>query len=382
MLLTETTWGWSLVIGVLLVGLANVLANIGFSRWAARRAVADTPMVSVLLPARNEEANIQACVRSLLAQDYPCYEVVALDDDSSDATGALLDRMARDDARLRVLHHHSPLPAGVNGKSRACQILAEHARGEWLLFVDADTVHRPDSIRAGVARAQGLGVALLSVIPKQRMASWGERLFVPAGFALIYNVLSQWRVYLERRHRLLNAAAIGQYVLVRRDAYFACGGHNAIRSAILDDVALGRLFKQHGQRIALIEGDWVSCRMYRSFREVVEGFSKNAFAILFSSLPLSLAFLAACVGLFVWPPVAALVSILAGQPSWPAILAVALTVLDAGLVAWRIGQPWWVGLLYPAQFVIGMGILLNSMRWHYTGRTRWKGRSLAGSALR
>jgi chlorobactene glucosyltransferase len=199
---------------------------------------------------------------------------------------------------------------------------------------------------------------------------------------LIYNVLSQWRVYLERRHRLLNAAAIGQYVLVRRDAYFACGGHNAIRSAILDDVALGRLFKQHGQRIALIDGDWVSCRMYRSFREVVEGFSKNAFAILFSSLPLSLAFLAACVGLFVWPPVAALVSILAGQPSWPAILAVALTVLDAGLVAWRIGQPWWVGLLYPAQFVIGMGILLNSMRWHYTGRTRWKGRSLAGSALR
>ncbi len=382
MLLTETTWGWSLVIGVLLVGLANVLANIGFSRWAARRAVADTPMVSVLLPARNEEANIQACVRSLLAQDYPCYEVVALDDDSSDATGALLDRMAGDDARLRVLHHHSPLPVGVNGKSRACQILAEHARGEWLLFVDADTVHRPDSIRAGVARAQGLGVALLSVIPKQRMASWGERLFVPAGFALIYNVLSQWRVYLERRHRFLNAAAIGQYVLVRRDAYFACGGHHAIRSAILDDVALGRLFKQHGQRIALIEGDWVSCRMYRSFREVVEGFSKNAFAILFSSLPLSLAFLAACVGLFVWPPVAALVSILAGQPSWPAILAVALTVLDAGLVAWRIGQPWWVGLLYPAQFVIGMGILLNSMRWHYTGRTRWKGRPLAGSALR
>jgi len=376
---TGALWLWLLVIGVLLIGLANVLANFGFVFWAARRAGPNRPMVSVLVPARNEQANIQSCVRSLLAQDYPNYEVIALDDDSTDATGALLDDMARGNPRLRVIHHRSLLPAGVNGKSRACQVLADHARGEWLLFVDADTIHRPDAIRAGIVRAQGLEVALLSVIPRQRMGSWGERLFVPAGFALIYNALSCWRIYLEGRPRFLNAAAIGQYLLVRRDVYFACGGHHAIRSAILDDVALGGLIKQCGHRIALIDGDWVSCRMYRGFREVVEGFSKNAFAVLSSSLLLSAIFLVVCLGVFIWPPVEVLVSVLAGQPSWPALLAVALTALNLGVVAQRLGQPWWIGLLYPAHFAIGLGILLNSMRWHYTGQARWKGRPLAGS---
>ena len=376
---TGMSWVWPLVISVLLIGLVNVLANFGFVFWAARRARTNGPMVSVLLPARNEQANIQSCVRSLLSQDYPNYEVIALDDDSTDATGALLDEMAREDPRLRVIHHRSPLPAGINGKSRACQVLAEHAQGEWLLFVDADTIHRSDAIHAGVARAQGLGVALLSVIPRQRMGSWGERLFVPAGFALIYNALSFWRIHLERRSGVLNAAAIGQYLLVRRDVYVACGGHNAIRSAILDDVALGRLIKQCGHRIALIDGDWVSCRMYRGFREVVEGFSKNAFAVLSSSLVLSAVFLVVCLGVFVWPPAEALASVLAGQPSWPALLTVALTALNLGLVTKRLGQPWWIGLLYPAHFAIGIGILLNSMRWHYTGRTRWKGRLLANS---
>jgi chlorobactene glucosyltransferase len=376
---TGISWLWLLVIGVLLVGLANVLANFGFVFWAARRAGTSQPMVSVLVPARNEQTNIESCVRSLLAQDYPNYEVIALDDDSTDATGALLDEMAKEDPRLRVLHYRDPLPAGVNGKSRACQILAAQARGDWLLFVDADTVHRPDAIRAGITRAQGLGVALLSVIPQQCMGSWGERLFVPAGFTLIYNALSCWRIYLERRPRFLNAAAIGQYLLVRREVYFACGGHNAIRSAILDDVALGKLIKRCGHRIALIDGDWVSCRMYRGFREVVEGFSKNAFAVLSSSLLLSAIFIVVCLGVFVWPLAAALASILAGQPSWPALLAIALTALNLGLVARRLGQPWWIGLLYPAHFAIGVGILLNSMRWHYTGQTRWKGRLLAAS---
>jgi len=377
---TEALWVWLLIIGTLLVGLINMLANLGFASWVARRTAAGAPMVSVLVPARNEQANIERCVRSLLAQDYPNYEVIALNDDSTDLTGALLDEMAKGDARLRVIHYRSPLPAGVNGKSRACQVLAEAARGEWLLFVDADTAHRRDSIRAGIARAQGLDVALLSVIPQQVIGSWGERLFLPAGFALVYNAISLWRVYLERRYRFLNAAAIGQYVLVRRDAYFACGGHNAVRSAILDDVVFGRLVKRQGYRIALSDGDWVSCRMYRSFGEMVEGFSKNAFSILNGSLTMSIIFLITCVGLFLLPPIETLASLAGGTPHWAAITAVALAAANFALVNRRIGQPAWTGLLYPIQITVGIGILLNSIRWRYTGRTRWKGRPLTDSA--
>lgn len=377
---------WSLLLpGALAVGIVSLLVNLAFSAWAARRAKpigADAPSVSVLAPARNEAHNIEACVRSLLAQDYPNYEVIVLDDDSTDATGAILDRLAQDDARLQVIHNRQPLPPGVNGKSRACQLLAEQARGEWLLFVDADTVHRPDSIRAGIARALGLDVALFSVIPQQVMRSWGERLFTPVGFALIYNFVSPWRIYLERRPRPFNAAAIGQCLLVRRDAYFASGGHHAIRDQILDDVAMGRLLKQRGYRIALGDGDWVRCRMYRGFGEMVAGFSKNAFAILNGSLALSAIFIATCIAFFLIPPTQLIADALGGALNGSAAATVALTVANLAMVNRRIGQPAWVALLYPLQIAIGIGVLLNSIRWRYTGRARWKGRALTGAALR
>ncbi len=378
--------GWSsFLVVTLAIGFVNVLANFAFFGWASRRAKSigdDAPLVSVLVPARNEAHNIAACIGSLLAQDYPSFEVIALDDDSTDATGAVLERLAQDDPRLRIIHNHQSLPPGTNGKSRACQMLAEHAHGEWLLFVDADTVHRADSIRAGVERALGLGVALFSVIPRQTLGSWGERLFVPAGFALIYNCVSPWRIYLERRPRPFNAAAIGQYLLVRRDAYFAAGGHHAIRNQILDDVAMGKSLKQHGYRIALGDGDWVRCRMYRGFGEMVAGFSKNAFSILNGSLVMSAVFIAACVAMFLMPLVEAIVGATSGAPNWAATVAVALVGANFVLVSRRIGQPWWVGLLYPVQLAVGIGILLNSIRWRYTGQAHWKGRALTGSAIR
>ena len=378
-------WPMAIIVAALATGLFNLLANLAFARWASRRARAvgeAAPPVSVLVPARNEAHNIEACVASLLAQDYPDYEVIALNDDSTDATGAILDRLARGDGRLRVVHNHQPPPPGVNGKSRACQMLAEHARGEWLLFVDADTLHRRDSIRAGVERALGLNVALFSAIPRQIIGSWSERLFVPAGFALIYNFLSPWRVYLERRLRPVNAAAIGQYLLVRREAYFASGGHNAVRDQILDDVAMGKLLKARGYRVALGNGDWVRCRMYRGFSEMVEGFSKNAFSILNGSLAVSAMFIVVCLVLFLLPIVELAAGLASGTTHWAAAAAVALTAANFALVNRRIGQPWWVGLLYPIQLAIGIGILLNSIRWRYTGRARWKGRPLTGSAIR
>lgn len=379
------TWLLALALVFISAGAINVLANVLFSQRVRRlsaRALQTTPMVSVLIPARNEAHNVAACVRSLLAQDYPAYEVIALNDDSTDETGSILEQLAAHDARLRVLHNHRPLPPGVNGKSRACQQLAEAARGEWLLFVDADTVHRADSIRRGVAAAHALKVALFSVIPQQTLGTWAERLFIPAGFAMILNVVSFWRMRYSPDCAWGNAAAVGQYVLVRRDAYFACGGHRAIQDKILDDVALGEQIKRSGYRIALADADWVRCRMYRSGAEMIAGFSKNAFAILRGSLVLSSVFVLGSVGLFYAPLVGLLLGIAQQQSAWLVLSAasIALTLADFALVNRRIGQPLRLAALYPVQIAIGLGILLNSIRWRYTGRAQWKGRSLVGAS--
>lgn len=359
---------------VLVMGLLNVIANTLFNRFAARAAagVHATPMVSVLVPARNEAANIEACVTSLLQQDYANFEVIALDDDSGDGTGEILDRLAAQDARLRVLHNCAPLPAGVNGKSRACSLLAKEARGEWMLFVDADTLHQPNSIREGILRALSLNVALFSAIPRQITGTWGERLFLPAGFALIYNGVSLWRMWRSMGLRGANAAAIGQYLLVKRDAYEAAGGHTAIQDKILDDVFMGVNLKRNGHRIAITDGPWVVCRMYRGFNDMVMGFSKNAFAILNGSLPLSAVFIAFTLGVFFLP----MALWAAGVAPVTAPLAIALALLNFALVNTRIGQPALLALLYPIQLLVGIGILLNSIRWRMTGKVMWKGRVL------
>ncbi|MCS6773715.1 MAG: glycosyltransferase [Thermoflexales bacterium] len=371
------------VLAVASFGLFNVLANIAFAERARRctkRPLPNYPFVSVLVPARNEAHTIGRCVRSLLEQDYPNYELIVLNDGSTDATGAILDQLAREHPQLRVIHADQPLPAGVNGKSRACQRLAEAAQGEWLLFTDADTAHRHDSIRRGLAAARGLNVALFSAIPRQELGSWAERLFVPAGFTMIYNVVSFWALRYTRSMHWGNAAAIGQYALVRRDVYFACGGHRAIQTKILDDVSLGELIKRAGYRIAIGDADWVRCRMYRGWGEMVAGFSKNAFAVLKGSFALSAVFVASALLLFYLPLLGLALPGLDPSARAAAGAIVGLTLANFALVAWRLGQPAWLCALYPAQIAIGLGILLNSIRWRVTGRAQWKGRSLAGAS--
>jgi chlorobactene glucosyltransferase len=250
--------------------------NLQFLRWADRQLqLPETPpCVSVLIPARNEAANISACVESLLAQDYPLYHVAVLNDQSTDSTGAQLDRLAGNHPRLQVIHGDSAPPPRWNGKSCACHRLAQRAEGEWLLFTDADTVHTPQSITSGIARAQALGVDLLSVFPYQRTGSWSEWLMVP--FILGFLVLVGLDFRALWRGRSTRVAANGQYLLVRAEAYRAVGGHAAVYDSLVDDFALAQRFYTGGYRIALVNGAaMLNCRMYRNAREVWQGFTKN-----------------------------------------------------------------------------------------------------------
>jgi len=243
------------------------------------------PLVSVLIPARDEADSITACVASLLSQTYSNFEVLVLDDGSTDGTSQLLDALQRQYPQLTVIHTVGDLPPGWNGKSYACHLLAQRATGEWLLFTDADTLHTPLSLERGLAQALALRADLLSALPYQRVETWSERLIV--SFILDFlpltsvNLAAMWR---GRSRRLL---ANGQYLLARAQTYHALGGHAGIAHALVDDFALARRFRSQGYTIALVDGSsMLECRMYRSFREVWRGFSKNLLSALASSTEL------------------------------------------------------------------------------------------------
>ncbi|MEJ2292564.1 MAG: glycosyltransferase family 2 protein [Deinococcales bacterium] len=235
---------------------------------AARRRV------SLLVPARDEGANLPRTLPGLLQQGAG--EVVVLDDGSSDDTPRVLAAFARRHPELRVLSGR-PLPAGWLGKSWACQQLAEAARGEVLVFTDADVSWRPGALDAVLAVLSRSGADLVTAWPRQRAVTLGERLSVPQLDTLLLGALP-WPLVGASRHPALSAAN-GQLMAWRRAAYDAVGGHRTVRGEVLEDVALARAAKAGGLRLALRLGaPLLETRMYRSWREAVEGFGKNVLA--------------------------------------------------------------------------------------------------------
>jgi chlorobactene glucosyltransferase len=338
----------------------------------------------VLTPARNEEAQIGDCVRSLLAQDYPDYEVVVLDDHSTDRTREILDALKAADDRLRVLIG-TELPPGWLGKHWACEQLAEAADGELLLFTDADTHHSPCSLYHGVAALEAERADFVTALPSQRTGSWAERLIVPV---IPWSIFSFFPLALA--HRLpwrMFSISIGQYMLFRRSAYAAIGGHSAVRDDAVDDIALGRRIKARGLRWRFADaGSDVSCRMYRNAQEVFEGFSKNLFAAFgYRLLPF--------VGVWAWLviafllPVGVLLASVFRAPVTSIDVGVAWLGVTAGLILWglcylRFGLGPGGAILYPATVLLAAVIALWSVVLAFLGRATWKGRVLAHHPLR
>lgn len=238
-------------------------------------ASAAAPFVSLLIPARNEERAIARCVAGALAQTYPAIEVLVADDGSSDRTPAILAGFA--DPRLRVLRGR-PLPPGWVGKCNVCQQLGEAARGEWLLFLDADTAPAPALVAALVAHAERGELDLVTLFPFLELGSFWERAVLPPFLALIAALYPFER--LERPDaRPEDVLANGQCILVRRAAYEAVGGHGAVRGEVLEDVMLAQAIRRAGYRVGGGEGmAYLRVRMYTSGREVAEGLGKNAAA--------------------------------------------------------------------------------------------------------
>ncbi|MDP2952328.1 MAG: glycosyltransferase, partial [Chloroflexota bacterium] len=257
------------------------------------------PLVSVLVPARNEERNIGPCLSSLLAQDYANLEILVLDDDSSDRTAQMVEGYARKDARLRLLKG-APLLQGWHGKAYACHQLAQAARGEYLLFTDADTVHTPHSVSWTLRLAKERGADLVTYFPRLVTESFWEKTIMPI---MHFGILSYLPLGLvERSQNPWFSMALGPFMFFGREFYQGIGGHAAVKDEIAEDVALGRLVKRAGGRLLLTDGTEVlRVRFYHSLGEVWRGFTKSAFAAADYSAPAFLGLLVLNFFLFLLP---------------------------------------------------------------------------------
>ena len=261
-----------------LIVLANTIASLLFAprlRSSIDNPQSSIPTVSVLIPARDEERRIERTVRALLAQTYPALEIIVLNDRSTDATGAILANI--DDTRLKVITGEEP-PPGWLGKPWALHQASQHARGELLLFMDADIHYEPEGIAAAVAHLQAAGVPMLSLLPRIEMRGFWEHLLMPNLGMMVFSFIPLWLAN-RTRARIFGIGG-GPGNLVTRAAYDAAGGHEALKDSVVDDVALARLIRRSGGRTEAVRADkLVSVRMYDGLRETIDGFTKNTFAV-------------------------------------------------------------------------------------------------------
>lgn len=333
------------------------------------------PSISVLIPARNEADSLPKCLDSLRLQAYPDYTVTVLDDESMDQTGSVVRAIVDRDDRF-ILIHGKPLPDGWIGKPWACQQLAEQATGELLLFVDADIWFEPDVLArtAGVMQRERPG--LFSAMPGQETGTFVERLVIPGLYMIFLCNYSLW--LLQDPARLDVSAANGQFICMTAEYYAQLGGHRSVRDKLVEDIALARATKADARRVvARTAINSVHCRMYRSSREVIDGFSKNAFASFGESPGQALAAIAVMAATHIIPPVLLVRGIrrgsrMTGVAAAEVGLGLALRWIVSGRTGFRRGDVWMAHL----NAVAFVGITLRSMWWRYAGRGyRWKGRS-------
>ncbi|MFI5492016.1 glycosyltransferase [Actinoplanes sp. NPDC051859] len=360
-------WWALLPVGALTV---HTLINAVLLRRPPRNATV-TERVAVLLPLRDEADRVTPCLAALLSQrGVPNLEIFVLDDGSSDGTADVVRRVAGDRVRLLT---GAPLPDGWLGKPYACTQLAAAAGDcDILMFVDADVVLASDAVAGGAALLRSTQVTLLSPYPRivgagrlvQPLLQWSWLTFLPLRL-------------MERSPRESLAAAGGQWLVVDRAGYERAGGHAAVRTDVLEDIALARTVKRSGGRVALADGSrWATCHMYASWRELADGYGKSLWASFGSPVG------AACVVLlllllYATPPVTALVALILTNVdlAWWSVCAYGIGVLGRVIAAAATGGRTWPDpLAQPLSIVLFAGLVARSFARRRRGRLTWRGR--------
>ncbi len=351
--------------------------NVYIFRSRKYAAEKNLPFVSILVPARNEEVNIRNCVTSLLNQDYPNYEVIVLNDSSDDKTDEILNGIKSEYPKLKIIQG-KPLEEGWTGKTFACKQLAAQAKGEWLFFTDADTTHFAVSLRDAMNIALGRNADLLSVFPKMIMKSFPEKIIMPMLFFIAFVMLPFYFVYKKGFTKF--AMAVGPFMLFKRSAYDKIGGHESVKNAIVEDVWLSRKIKEHGLRLAVADGQKLyTVRMYRGFKEIWNGFSKNIFAGFNFSAPMLFTINLMYVVLFFLPFIFLFQYIFSENKNEPEFVLVFIQVIILYLIRILLTLKFKLGfistLLHPLGALAVPVIAFNSWRWISSGTgALWKGR--------
>jgi chlorobactene glucosyltransferase len=366
---------------LLYFALTAILNAFTFPRLRNNKSLITNPLITVLIPMRDEAAVIAKTVRSWLAQDYPNFEILILDDGSTDDSAKIALDAAGGDSRLTILQGNE-LPDGWLGKPWACQQLSRQARGETLLFTDADVRWEPNALSALMAESQRTDADLLTVWPTQISATWAERLVVPLmGFTIqaYLPVLAvhhlPWTIF---------AHAMGQCLLFKRPAYEQIGGHETVKSEIVDDMAFAYIIKQHKLRLRAADGNGlIKTRMYQNWKQVRDGFAKNILAGHGNSVVLL--FLSAVFHwwMFIVPWILGIrywlfdirvieysnieFSIIAFT-----LLGILTRALTAAITRQRVAD----AVLMPVSVVLMTVIAAQALRWRFGSGPQWKGRQI------
>lgn len=343
------------------------LVNVIFSPVLKKRNPSSRPLISVLIPARNEEKNILYLLNDLKEQSYSKIEVIVFNDQSSDFTRDKVLSVCRSDNRFRLIDSEG-LPSGWLGKNHACHKLAQHASGGYLLFLDADVRVKSGLLESSLAQMEKHRLRLLSIFPKQIMKTTGEKITVPVMNAILLSLLPLILTRISRHPSL--AAANGQFMMFEKNTYMQLHPHEIVKSNPVEDILISRLYKKKGLKIQCMTGnDMIRCRMYNNIKEATEGFAKNLAQFFGGTHIIALFFwLISTFGIF--PVIFYLSTVMI-------IITIALIAGMKIFIAKISFQPIGQVLIFsiPQQTILGW-ILFLSMKNKITKQSRWKGRNI------